>query len=98
MLQINNLSILHGQGILRTTETIHRFQVVSPQPDAGQKSPLLQYFDILLETSQLNKYEAMQLCTLILAQGKKQLIEKWLKEDKVILHPFAFDLSYILQI
>ena len=69
------------QGILRTAETIQRFQQVPTPP--GQTSPLLQYFGILLESSQLNKYEALELCRPVLAQGKKQLIEKWLKEDKV---------------
>ena len=69
------------QGILRTPETIQRFQQVPAQP--GQTSPLLQYFGILLESSQLNKYEALELCRPVLAQGKKQLVEKWLKEDKV---------------
>ena len=69
------------QGILRTTETILRFQQVPTPP--GQTSPLLQYFGILLESSQLNKHEALELCRPVLAQGKKQLIEKWLKEDKV---------------
>lgn len=69
------------QGILRTTETIQRFQQVPTPP--GQTSPLLQYFGILLESSQLNKHEALELCRPVLAQGKKQLIEKWLKEDKV---------------
>lgn len=69
------------QGILRAPETIQRFQQVPTQP--GQTSPLLQYFGILLETSQLNKYEALELCRPVLAQGKKQLIEKWLKEDKL---------------
>ena len=69
------------QGILRTPETIIRFQQVPTPP--GQTSPLLQYFGILLESSQLNKYEALELCRPVLAQGKKQLIEKWLKEDKL---------------
>ena len=69
------------QGILRTPETIQRFQAVPNQP--GQTSPLLQYFGILLESSQLNKYEALELCRPVLQQGKKQLLEKWLKEDKV---------------
>jgi clathrin heavy chain len=69
------------KGILRTTETILRFQQVPTPP--GQTSPLLQYFGILLESSQLNKHEALELCRPVLAQGKKQLIEKWLKEDKV---------------
>ena len=58
-----------------------RFQQVPAVP--GQTSPLLQYFGILLESSQLNKYEAMELCRPVLAQGKKQLVEKWLKEDKL---------------
>jgi clathrin heavy chain len=69
------------KGILRTTETIQRFQTVPTPP--GQQSPLLQYFGILLESSQLNKYEALELCRPVLAQGKKQLVEKWLKEDKL---------------
>ena len=69
------------QGILCTPETIQRFQQVPAQP--GQTSPLLQYFDILLESSQLNKYEALELCRPVVTQGKKQFVEKWLKEDKV---------------
>lgn len=31
----------------------------------------------------MNKYEALELCRPVLAQGKKQLVEKWLKEEKV---------------
>lgn len=75
------LSCCYVQGVLRAPETIQRFQQVPTQP--GQTSPLLQYFGILLESSQLNKYEALELCRPVLAQGKKQLIEKWLKEDKL---------------
>lgn len=40
-------------GILRTPATIQMFQQV-PTP-AGQNSPLLQYFGILLDQGQLNK-------------------------------------------
>ena len=69
------------QGILRTPQTIQRFQQVAAQP--GQTSPLLQYFGILLDQSQLNKYESLELCRPVLQQGRKQLLEKWLKEDKV---------------
>ncbi|KAL0174228.1 hypothetical protein M9458_030196, partial [Cirrhinus mrigala] len=60
------------KGILRTPDTIRRFQSVPAQP--GQTSPLLQYFGILLDQGQLNKP--------VLQQGRKQLLEKWLKEDK----------------
>ena len=70
-----------NQGILRTQQTIQQFQTVPPQPN--QPSPLLQYFSTLLESSKLNKEESIELCKPVVMQGKKQLIEKWLKEDKV---------------
>lgn len=31
----------------------------------------------------LNKHESLELCRPVLAQGRKQLLEKWLKEDKL---------------
>ena len=71
------------QGILRTPDTIRKFQSVPAQP--GQTSPLLQYFGILLDQGQLNKFESLELCRPVLQQGRKQLLEKWLKEDKVCL-------------
>lgn len=74
---------LPSQGILRTAETIRKFQSVPAQP--GQASPLLQYFGILLDQGQLNKFESLELCRPVLQQGRKQLLEKWLKEDKVSL-------------
>ncbi|XP_026177176.1 clathrin heavy chain 1 isoform X2 [Mastacembelus armatus] len=69
------------KGILRTAETIRKFQSVPAQP--GQASPLLQYFGILLDQGQLNKFESLELCRPVLQQGRKQLLEKWLKEDKL---------------
>ena len=58
-----------------------RFKQVPSPP--GQQSPLLQYFGILLESNKLNKYEALELCRPVVAQGKIKLIEKWLKEEKL---------------
>ncbi|XP_026333756.1 clathrin heavy chain [Hyposmocoma kahamanoa] len=69
------------RGILRTPQTIQRFQQVPTQP--GQTSPLLQYFGILLDQAQLNKFESLELCRPVLLQGRKQLLEKWLKEEKL---------------
>jgi len=69
------------KGILRTQATIQRFQQLPSQP--GQTSPLLQYFGILLDQGQLNKYESVELCRPVLMQNRKQLMEKWLKEDKL---------------
>ncbi|CAG8765081.1 17778_t:CDS:2, partial [Acaulospora morrowiae] len=68
-------------GVLRTQQTIERFKAV-PVPQ-GQLSPILQYFSILLEKGELNKYESLELARPVLAQGRKQLLEKWLKEDKL---------------
>ncbi|KAL0625653.1 Clathrin heavy chain 2 [Plecturocebus cupreus] len=69
------------KGILRTRETVQKFQSIPAQ--SGQASPLLQYFGILLDQGQLNKRESLELCHLVLQQGRKQLLEKWLKEDKL---------------
>ena len=69
------------KGILRTPATIEKFKTV-PVP-AGQLSPILQYFGILLEKGELNKYESLELARPVLQQGRKQLLEKWLKEDKL---------------
>ena len=69
------------KGILRTPRTIEQFKQVPLAP--GQTSPLLQYFGILLEKGQLNKYESLELTRPVLMQGKKNLLEKWLKEDKL---------------
>ena len=67
--------------MLRTPQTIQRFQQVPSQQ--GQTSPLLQYFGILLDQGKLNKFESLELCKPVLQQGRKQLLEKWLKEEKV---------------
>ncbi|KAG8994614.1 hypothetical protein FRB94_012647 [Tulasnella sp. JGI-2019a] len=69
------------RGILRTPATIEQFKHVTVQP--GTLSPILQYFGILLEKGELNKYESLELARPVLAQGRKQLLEKWLKENKL---------------
>jgi clathrin heavy chain len=76
------VAALAPKGILRTAATITRFQQV--QTPAGATSPpLLQYFGILLDQGKLNKLESLELCRPVLAQGKKQLCEKWVKEEKL---------------
>ncbi len=69
------------QGILRTPQTIERFKQVPPVQ--GTLSPILQYFGILLEKGDLNKFETLELARPVLLQGKKELLEKWLKENKL---------------
>lgn len=79
------------RGILRTPQTIEQFKGVPVQP--GQLSPILQYFGILLERGKLNKFESLELARPVLVQGRKQLLEKWLKEDKVCSLGFASIIS-----
>ena len=69
------------RGVLRNPQTIQRLQQAPGQP--GQPSAVLQYFTILLESGKLNKYEALELCRPVVQQGRTELLEKWLKEDRV---------------
>ncbi|KNC53501.1 clathrin heavy chain 1 [Thecamonas trahens ATCC 50062] len=68
------------RGILRTPETIALFQKAPP---VNNVPAILQYFNVLLETTKLNAYETMQLARPVVAQGKMQLLEQWLTEDKL---------------
>ncbi|KAF9078161.1 hypothetical protein BDP27DRAFT_1253219 [Rhodocollybia butyracea] len=69
------------RGILRTTQVIESFKS-APAPPGGL-SPILQYFGILLEKGELNHLESLELARPVLQQGRKQLLEKWLKENKL---------------
>jgi clathrin heavy chain len=76
------------QGILRTVAVIESFKQ-APTPPGGL-SPILQYFGILLEKGELNHLESLELAKPVLQQGRKQLLEKWLKESKVLCFRFTF--------
>ncbi|GAM29363.1 hypothetical protein SAMD00019534_125390 [Acytostelium subglobosum LB1] len=67
--------------ILRNQQTIQRFQAI--QGVANQPSPLLQYFGMLLEKGKLNQIESLELVRPVLQQGKKNILEKWLTDDKL---------------
>ena len=66
---------------LRTPQTIARFQQIPAQPGAPQ--PVFQYFSTLLESGKLNEQESIELAKPVLQQGRPQLMEKWLKDDKL---------------
>ncbi|CAE8586426.1 unnamed protein product [Polarella glacialis] len=68
-------------GVLRTPNTIQQFKSVPSV--AGQSSPILHYFSTLLEHNKLNALESVELLRPVVQQGRKELIEKWLKEDKL---------------
>ncbi|CAL0315619.1 unnamed protein product [Lupinus luteus] len=69
------------RGILRTPDTVAKFQSVPVQ--AGQTPPLLQYFGTLLTRGKLNVFESLELSRLVVNQNKKNLLENWLAEDKL---------------
>jgi clathrin heavy chain len=69
------------QGILQTAQVIESFKQ-APAPPGGL-SPILQYFGILLEKGELDHFESLELARPVLQQGWKQLLKKWLKENKV---------------
>lgn len=68
-------------GLLRTPQTIQQFKSV--QATAGQSSPILHYFSTLLEYGKLNALESVELMRPVVQQGRRELIEKWLREDKL---------------
>lgn len=69
------------RGFLRTPQTIERFKQ-APQVQ-GSLSVILQYFGILLDKGSLNWIESIELVRPVLAQSRKHLLEKWLKENKL---------------
>ena len=69
------------RGFLRTPQTIEKFKNIPAQP--GQLSVILQYFGSLLDKGDLNKHETLELVKPVLAQNRKHLIEKWMKESKL---------------
>lgn len=75
------VAALSPRGILRTPQTLDRFKGLSAAP--GTVTPILQYFGLLLEKGTLNPVESLELAKPVLQQGRKQLLEKWLKEDKL---------------
>lgn len=66
---------------LRNQNTIDRLKSIQAAP--GAISPILLYFSTLLDKGKLNKEETIELARPVLQQDRKQLFEKWLKEDKL---------------
>jgi len=69
------------QQVLRTPDTIARFQAAPATP--GQPTPILTYFGMLLEKGKLNAMESLELAKPVIQQGKQQLLQKWISEDKL---------------
>lgn len=68
------------RGFLRTPQTIQLFQQAPP---VNGVPALLLYFNVLLEIGKLNEVESVQLARPVMMQGKLDLIERWVAEDKL---------------
>lgn len=67
---------------LRNNETIAKFKSVQA---ASGPPPILVYFSTLLETTKLNAVESVELVRPVIAQGKMNLIEDWIKKRKLTI-------------
>lgn len=77
----NAAKVAASSSQLRNSNTINRLKNAQAVP--GAISPLLLYFSTLLDNGKLNKDETIELARPVLQQNRKQLFEKWLKEDKL---------------
>jgi len=82
--------VARSGGALRTPATISRFQQMPAEP--GSPQPVFQYFSTLLEIGKLNEQESIELAKPVLQQGRPQLMEKWLKDDKLTCSEMLGDL------
>lgn len=67
---------------LRNNDTINKFKAVQ---SASGPPPILIYFSTLLETTTLNAVESVELVKPVLAQGKKTVVEDWIKKKKLTI-------------
>lgn len=87
------------RGFLRTPETINRFNSVPAQ--GGGLSVIMQYFGMLLDKGQLNRYESVALIKPVLQQNRKHLLDKWMAEGKLesseelgdLIRPYDLEMS-----
>jgi len=76
------------RGLLRTADTIQRFQALREQapPHLGGELeiPLVRYFHALLDRGyKLTDLESLELARALIRSGQTQVLEKWLHEDKL---------------
>lgn len=68
--------------LLRNMETINKFKTL---PSTGGPAPLLIYFNSLLQSTKLNAVESIELAKPVIQQNKMNLIEQWIKEQKLTM-------------
>jgi clathrin heavy chain len=76
--------------LLRNQDTINRFKSL-PQA-AGSPAPILIYFNTLLSTTKLNAFESIELAKPVIMQNKLNMIENWIKDNKLTMSDELGDL------
>jgi clathrin heavy chain len=69
--------------LLRNSETINKFKSLPQMP--GSPAPILIYFNSLLQVTKLNAIESVELAKPVIAQNKLNLIENWIREQKLTM-------------
>lgn len=69
-------------GFLRTAETIELFRAIPPEKEGGAP-PVLLYFQTCMDRGKLNQVESVELAKQLVSSNKVNLLEKWIKEEKV---------------
>ena len=54
-------------------------------PSTGGPAPILIYFNALLQSTRLNAIESVELARPVIMQNKLNLIENWIKENKLTM-------------
>jgi clathrin heavy chain len=67
--------------LIRNQETINKIKLLPV--GAGGPAPILIYFNTLLQSTKLNAQESIELARPVIQQNKLNLIEQWIKENKL---------------
>ena len=70
-----------GNARLRTAQTLQRFHSAAPQ--AGQPPPILAYLQAILQRTNLNVPETVELGRQVLAKGQVQVVQTYLDQGKL---------------
>ena len=69
--------------LLRNQDTINRFKALPQAP--GSPAPILIYFNTLLSSTKLNAFESVELAKPVIMQNKLNMIENWIKDNKLTM-------------
>lgn len=71
-------------GKLRTSRIVRKLRKAGTGTSTElELSPIITYFGILLDQTKLNEHESLELCNLLLSRGEKELLRKWINDDKL---------------